>query len=159
MILALAVLGIVAVNAFKAIQGPQYGADARVLISTTPLSSIVAETEPSFIDPNRVQATALGVADSPRVYELAAKQSDEEYGTQGDLHEAVDVIGDPSSDLITFGALTDDAEKSVGTANAVASAFIEFRDELSRQQIEGTIDDLRARLGALPVTSEERASL
>lgn len=159
MILGLIVLGIVAVNAFKAIQGPQYGADARVLISTTPLSSILAETEPSFVDPNRVQATAVGVAKSPRVYELAENQTDGELGDQGELRSATTVVGDPSSDLVTFGALTDDPDKSIGTANAVATAFLDFRDELLREQIESTIDDVRTRLEALPVTSDERAAL
>jgi Mrp family chromosome partitioning ATPase len=159
LIIGLVVLGIVAVNVFKVIQGARYEASAKVLISTTPLSNIITGTEPSFVDPARVQQTALGIADSPRVYELAASQTDSEFGGPDELKSDTEVTADPDSDLISFTATGSDSDRAVGAANAVAAAYIDFRAQLSRSQIQNTIERLRSRLSAFPAGSSERAAL
>jgi polysaccharide biosynthesis transport protein len=159
LIIGLVVLGIVAVNVFKLIQGDRYEANAKVLISTTPLSNIITGTEPSFVDPERVQQTALGIADSPEVYELAATQTSDEFGNRDDLQADTEVTADPDSDLISFAATTSDADRSVGMANAVATAYIDFRARLSRSQIRNTIERLESRLSAFSAGSAEREAL
>lgn len=159
LIVGLILLGIVAVNVFKAVQGPRYEANARVLISTTPLLSIITDTQSNFVDPQRIQATAVGIAQSPRVYAIAASESDEEFGDEGALRSATRVTGDEASDLITFSANTDDVDAAIGIANSVAGAFLSFRDELSTSQIESTLEGLRSRLSTLPAGSSERAQL
>ena len=159
LIVGLILLGIVAVNVFKAVQGPRYEANARVLISTTPLLSIITDTQSNFVDPQRIQATAVGIAQSPRVYAIAASESDEEFGDEGALRSATRVTGDEASDLVTFSAATDDVDTAIGIANSVAGAFLTFRDELSTEQIESTLDGLRSRLATLPAGSSERAQL
>jgi Mrp family chromosome partitioning ATPase/capsular polysaccharide biosynthesis protein len=158
-ILGLIVLGIVAVNVFKAIQGPQYEANARVLIATTPLSSIITGTEPSFVDPQRIQQTALGIADSPRVYDLAARETQNQFGDSDDLDASTEATGDPESDLITFTSQDADSDNAIGAVNAVARAYIDFRADLTSSQITSTIDLLRSRIEELPAGSSERAGL
>jgi Mrp family chromosome partitioning ATPase len=159
MIIGLVVLGIVAVNIFKAIQGPRYEAEARVLISTTTLASILTKTEPSFVDPQRVQQTALGIADSPVIYANAATDTDERYGDAAELESAVTASSDPDSDLITFTASTDATDSAVGSANAVAEAYIDFRDELASEEIRDAIELLQSRIPELPEGSVESANL
>ena len=159
LIIGLIVLGIVAVNAFKQIQGPRYEASARVLISTTPLSTIITGTQPSFVDPQRVQQTAVGIAASPRLYAIAARRTNDRFGGAGSMQSATSVTGDPSSDLITFTASSSNPDTAVGTVNAVANAYVGFRGRLASSQVRATIQGLRARLDSLPPGSPERASL
>jgi len=159
LIIGLILLGIVAVNVFEQIKGPQYDASAKVLISTTPLSTIITGTQPSFVDPQRVQQTAVGVAGSPELYSLAEKQSNGKYGSAGSMQSATSVTGDPTSDLITFTASDSDPATAVGVVNAVAKAYIDFRGQLSDAQIRATIKGLRTRIQALPPGSSQATSL
>ena len=103
LIVALALLGVVAVNVFQQVRGPRYEADSRVLISTTPISRIITGTEPAFVDPQRSQETARSLAQSPQVYELAAERTGGSLGSASELQASVTVsAGD--SDLVTFTA-------------------------------------------------------
>ena len=156
-IVGLIVLGIVAVNVFKQLQGPQYDASARVLISTTPLSSIITGTQPSFVDPARVQTTAVGIAGSPEVYALAAEDTDEEFGDAGDLEAATAVVAEPNSDLIVFTSSDEDPDTAVGMVNAVGAGYVQFRDQLGGDQIKSAVESLRSSIGSLPADSTDRA--
>ena len=158
LILGLIVLGVVAVNVFKAVQGPRYEASARVLISSTPISSIITGTE-TFVDPQRAQANAIGVADAPGVYDIAAEETKGAVGDADALNSATRVTGDPASDLISFTASTENPEDAVTIANASANAFVTFRDELTREQVQATIENLSSRLATLPEDSSQAAEL
>ncbi len=159
LILGLIVLGIVAVNVFEQIRGPRYEAQSRILISTTPLSSIITETQPAFTDPQRVQQTALAIAGAPRIYAVAARRTDGRFGGSDTLTSATSASGDPNSDLITFTASSSHPETAVGIVNAVASAYIAFRGHLATARTQDAIEGLRARISTLPADSPERASL
>ncbi len=80
--IVLMVLGLVAVNVFKHLQGPSFQASARVEISATPLAQIITGTQPGFVDPQRVQDTAQALAQSSQLYQLASKPS---LGSASDL--------------------------------------------------------------------------
>lgn len=157
LIIGLIVLGIVAVNVFKEIQGPRYGADARVLISTTPLSSII--TGNVVVDAERLQQTAVGIASAPEIYENAASETDGRFGDADELRSATEVTAEPNSDLLRFSAETSESETAVGTVNAVAESYIAFRDDLARSAIQDTLEGLRERLSDLPAESPGRTEL
>lgn len=159
LIIGLVVLGIIAVNVFTQREGPRYEADARVLISPTPLSNIITGTQPSFVDPERVQQTAVGIASSPQVYTLAADKSNGEFGDADTLESSTTVAADPNSDLITFTAESSEADTAVGRVNAVADGYIAFRDRLSASRVKSTIKGLRSSISALPQGSPERSNL
>jgi Mrp family chromosome partitioning ATPase/capsular polysaccharide biosynthesis protein len=159
LIVGIIVLGIVAVNAFTQLRGPRYEAEARVLVPATTLSSIITKTQPGFVDPQRVQETAVGIAKSHEVYTLAAKQTDGKYGDADELAAAVEVTPDPSSDLITFTASDPNADDAVAVTNAVAHAYIRFRNTLAGQQVKRTITDLTRNLETLPSGSLEANDL
>ena len=159
LIVGLIVLGIVAVNVFEQLRGPRYEAQSRILISTTPLSSIITGTQPGFIDPQRVQQTALGIAGSPHLYALAARKTNGRFGQRDALQSATSVSGDPNSDLITFSASSSDPKTAIDIVNAVASAYIAFRGHLSNAQIDNAIQGLEAQISTLPPDSPEIAKL
>lgn len=157
LIVGLIVLGVVAVNVFKAIQGPRWGAETRLLISSTPLANAV--TGVGFVDAERMQQTALGIAGAPEIYEEAARATGGRYGTAAELEEATTVSGDPSSDLISISVETSDPDRSIAIANAVADAYIDFRNQLNRAQITETLNSLQQRIRRLPEGTPGRAEL
>jgi capsular polysaccharide biosynthesis protein/cellulose biosynthesis protein BcsQ len=159
LIIGLIVLGVVAVNVFKQVQGPRYEATAKVLVSSTPLASIISGTQPSFVDPARVQQTALGIAESSEVYQEAAKRDNQSNGSAGDLQSAVSVTADANSDLIAFTSSSSEADDAVGKANAVARGFIAFRTKLATSQVESTVKGLQAALDSLPPGSPRRGQI
>ena len=159
LVIGLILLGVIAVNGLKQAQGPRYEATAKVLVSSTPLASIISGTQPSFVDPARVQQTALGIADSTEVYQQAAQRDGEAYGTADELQSDVSVTADPNSDLIGFTASSSDAGDAVGKANAVARGYIGFRTKLAASQVESTVNGLQAALDSLPPGSPRRADI
>jgi Mrp family chromosome partitioning ATPase len=159
LIVALTVLGIVAVNVFKQLQGASYEATAKVLTSATPLSSIITGTEPSFVDPERAQQAELAIADSNQIYQRAARQTGQRYGDAAELEAATEVRGDPTTDLITFVATDPVADHAVKIANGVARAYIGFKQDVSTARIDRTIESLSSRVDDLPPNSSEQANL
>src|SRR4029079_6470448 len=159
LIIGLIVLGVVAVNVFKQAQGGRYEATAKVLVSSTPLSSVISGTQPSFVDPARVQQTALGIAESSEVYQEAAKRDNQSHGTAGDLQAAVSVTPDATSRLIAFTSSSSESVDAVGKANAVARGFIAFRTKLATSQVESTVKGLQAALDSLPPGSPRRGQI
>jgi Mrp family chromosome partitioning ATPase len=152
-------LGIVAVNAFKQIAGPRYEASSRVLISTTSLAQIITQTVPPFVDPNRIEATARALAGSPEVYKLGAQRTGGSFGSASELQSATSVTGGTDDDILTFKATSDDANRAVGTANAVANAYVTFRDNLNGSTIKKTTAELRSKLKGLTPNDPARTDI
>jgi uncharacterized protein involved in exopolysaccharide biosynthesis len=70
--IVLVLMGIVAMNVLKQLQGPRYEADARVALQTVDLGAMLTGVDPGFVDPERQVETALALARSPEVYRRAA---------------------------------------------------------------------------------------
>lgn len=158
-IIGFVVLGIVAVNVVKQLQGPQYQATAKVLISTTPLSKIITGTEPGFVDPQRIQDTAQTLAGSPQVYQLAASGEGSNLGGAGKMKSSTSVTADPNSDILSFTSSSSDARRAARTVNAVASAYVAYRANLSGSSIANTVSQIKSTLAGLPPGSPQRADL
>ena len=158
-IIGFVVLGIVAVNLVKQLQGPQYEATAKVLISTTPLSKIITGTEPGFVDPQRIQDTARTLAGSPQVYQLAASGEGSKLGGAGKMKSSTSVTADPNSDILSFTSSSSNARRAAQTVNAVASAYVAYRANLSGSTIANTVSQIKSTLAGLPPGSPQRADL
>jgi polysaccharide biosynthesis transport protein len=141
----LVVLGIVAVNAVKQLQGPQYAAEARVFHSTTDIGSILTDIQPTFIDPERVIETALSLAESPEVYERAAEKLPDDR-TAEELQDATTVAADADSDVIAFTTTLDDETDSVAAVNTIATEYIAWRSEIFAKDIQEAVARIQARL-------------
>jgi Mrp family chromosome partitioning ATPase len=150
LIVLLVLLGVVAVNVLKQLEGPRYDASASVLISTQPLAHIIAGTisgtTPPFVDPTRIMADARALAGSTSVYLRAAR-------TTGDspesLKAATRVSGGADDDLLTFTASSDVARRATVMAYAVASAYVDYRAALNSRDISRQTKELRSRLARL----------
>jgi polysaccharide biosynthesis transport protein len=150
---ALIVLGVVAMNTFKQVQGPLYSATARVYHQPTDLSTALTNIDPGFVDPERAIDTALTLAASLEPYERAARRVG---GTGGELRGVTTVGGESSADVIAFTAETDDAQRSSRIVNAVADAYVNWRADIQSSAINRAINKLRAQLRR---SSDNRADL
>jgi Mrp family chromosome partitioning ATPase len=159
LIVLLVLLGIVSVNAFKQLRGPRYQASARVLVSPTNLVQIITNTAPSFVDPNRVEATARALAGSPEVYRRAADRNGGTLGSPSEMQTATSVTGGTDNDILTFSARGTDPGRTVGIANAVANSYIDWRAMLSSETIRKTESAVAAKLASLPKSSPARGDL
>lgn len=147
LIVILVILGAAAMVTLRQLQGARYQASSRVLISNQNLAEALTGTQPSFVDPTRVEQTAEALASSPELYVRAAQETNGAYGTAGELQSATSVSSG-GNDILTFSATTDAPDKAVGTANAVAHAYIGWRSDVLGRAIRAGIADLRAKLGA-----------
>jgi Mrp family chromosome partitioning ATPase len=148
-VVALVVLGVLAVNLFKQIQGPRYSATARVYHSTVDLSTAVTQIDPGFVDPERVMGTALSLAGSPEPYERAARVIG---GTADELRSETEVGGSDQVDIIAFTTTADDSDRATRTVNAVADAYVDWRADIQSNAITKAIDQLRSQSGTSPAT-------
>jgi polysaccharide biosynthesis transport protein len=148
----LVVLGIVIVNVVKQVQGPQYAANSKVFHSTTDIGSILTDIQPSFIDPERLIETALSLAESPEVYERAARKLPGDRSAE-DLQAATTVSGDQDSDVIGFTTTLDDSPEAVRAVNTIATEYIAWRSEIFAKDIRLAVERIEQRLetgGAQP---------
>jgi polysaccharide biosynthesis transport protein len=145
----LLLLGATAINVQRQLAGDQYSADSRVVLSTSDLSAAVTGVEPDFIDPERTADTALALAESPQVYERAARRA----GRAGDGEEIqgmTKVTGDKERDIIDFEVTTSDPDEAVRTANAVAVSYVDWRADISSRAIRRAIRQVQARIATSP---------
>ena len=159
LIALLVLLGVVCVNALKQLQGPQYGASARILIATTPISQIITGTEPSFVDPQRKLATAQALAHSTEVFQRAARRSGFRLGSASELSAATSVTGGTDNDILSFTATSSEPDRAVGIANTVARTYVAWRSELIGGTITRTVTQLEAKLAALDANDPARQNV
>jgi Mrp family chromosome partitioning ATPase len=153
--LALVILGAIAVNTIRQLEGPRYEASARVVLSTTDLGTSLTGTQPAYVDPQRTIDTALALARSPELYDRAAGDG-EELGTAASLRAATSVSGGEETDVIAFTAKRDTPEASVETVNAVADEYIAWRSEISGDAVGRAIEQIEDQLDAAVGTSVPR---
>jgi succinoglycan biosynthesis transport protein ExoP len=151
----LIVLGIVAMNTFKQVQGARYSATARVYHQPVDLSTALTDINPGFVDPERAIDTALTLAASLEPYERAAAVVG---GTGGELRAATKVGGESSADVIAFTSETDDARSTSRIVNAVADAYVNWRADIQGEAIDKAISQLRVQLASRPTNRAELQS-
>ena len=159
LIVLLVLLGVVCVNALKQLQGPRYGAAARVLIETAPISQIITGLQPSFVDPQRKLDTARSLATSSAVFRRAAARTGDRYGTASELTVATSVTGGTSNDILNFSAVSSEPDRAVGIANSVARAYVAWRAELIGGTIQRTVDQLQAKKATLGANDPARQNI
>ena len=142
LIVVFVLVGVLAVNLKRQLDGPVYSATSEVIISTTDIGSVVAGLQPQFVDPDRVMQNALSLARSPELYDRAA----EELGTiSGDELEAITTVsGSQDADVISFSVESDDEELAVDAANVLAEEFPVYRAEVSLVSVREALRNLRA---------------
>ncbi len=146
-VIALVVIGVLAVNIFKQIQGPQYQATSRVYHTTTDLASALTNIQPSFVDPARSSKTSLALARSPEPYLRAAAK----LGLPpGQVRGDTSVSGSQDDDVIAFTAKAPKEAEAVRIANGVADAYVQWRADIQSETIDRAVAQLREPAGAQP---------
>jgi Mrp family chromosome partitioning ATPase len=146
--IVLVVFGIVAMNAVKQLQGARYGASAKVALQTIDLGAMLTGIDPGFVDPERQVETALALARSPEVYRRAARRLPDADRTSSELSDMTAVGGSDESDIITFTTTADSRRESIAVVNVVASAYVNWRADISASTIRTAIRRVQARLAA-----------
>jgi succinoglycan biosynthesis transport protein ExoP len=146
-------LGIVAVNVIRQLQGPRYAASAQVFLSSTDLGAVLTGTQPQFTDPTREAANAVTLANSSELYERAATATGGELGSGDELNAATSVSSGSNTDVLTFTATADTPQSAVDIANAVAASYISWRGDISGAAIDQAITQVEQRLAQSPPNS------
>lgn len=150
----LLVLGAVAVNAIKQLQGAKYSASARVVLSTSDLSAAALGGQADFVDPERAAETALALANSPQVYRRAAARLGRPSDS-GSVRGVTSVSGNKDRDILDFSVTTGDASEAVRTVNAVADAYVGWRADIESAAVRRAINEIEARLKSAPQASRD----
>jgi succinoglycan biosynthesis transport protein ExoP len=143
--IALIVLGAVAVNAIRQLQGPRYEASARVVHSNTDLAAALTGTQPAYIDPRRAIETALALARSPELYDRAAER-DPDLGRSGMLRASTRVDGGDDTDVLVLTSSRETPELAIETVNLVAAEYIRWRSEITGEAIRRAIEQVEQQL-------------
>jgi Mrp family chromosome partitioning ATPase len=145
LIALLVVLGAVLLNVLHHSQGPEYEAEARVVLSPSDLSQLFSGSS-AYVDPDLVDQTEGALARAPQLFQRAATRSGGRFGDGNDLRAATSVHKDGTT--ISFTATESDAGISVGIANAVAGAYPAWRAEVASSAIQDAIEQLETQLRA-----------
>jgi Mrp family chromosome partitioning ATPase len=157
-IIALVVLGAVAMNVFTQLRGARYEADARVLLTNSEATALLTGTQPVFVDPEEVRDTAIALARAPELYQRVEQRTRGQLGTAEEIQDATSV-SDDEDNVIAFATTTSDADRSRQTVNAVASEYLRWRGEIAGEQVERAVGALRERVAREPAGSERRTEL
>jgi Mrp family chromosome partitioning ATPase len=157
LIVALMVLGAIAVNGLQMLRGERYEASAQVLVSSSQLSQILTGTQPAYIDPQRVQDTAQALASAPAVYRDAARRG--RLGSASSLQAATSVSSNSGDDILRFTATATSPQRAVSIVNAVASAYTRYRATLTDTSIRTATTRLRQALADPALAASDRSAL
>jgi len=87
LIVAVVVIGVVAMNLIRQVNGPSYNASARVVLNTSDLSSAALGISPPYQDPARVDQAEQNLVDSPDLYAYAARRAGGGPTASADINE------------------------------------------------------------------------
>jgi capsular exopolysaccharide synthesis family protein len=126
-------------------QEKEYTATATLLFRETPAS---VGTDVGVVDPTREAATNGELVALPVVAEEAAASLNDSIPA-GEILESVEVTPSASADTAAVSATTTSAPRSAEIANAYGAAYIDFRREADRGQVQDAIDVAEESLGEM----------
>lgn len=135
---------------FSLTQEKEYTATATLLFRQAPSGPEEGET---VIDPTREAATNGQLVGLPVVAEQAAELL--EGVSPGEALESVEVESSSEADTAKIAATTTDPELSAAMANAYGRAYIAFRREADRSQVQDAIDVAEGSLEQLSPEDQE----
>jgi polysaccharide biosynthesis transport protein len=151
--IALVVLGVIAVNAVKQLQGPKYSASARVLLVSGDLATGLDDGNSDWTDPERAVDTALALSRSGEIYDRAARGLRLPPEESSELKGMTSVSGDKNRDILDFTTTASDERTAVRAANAVAASYVAWRADITGNAIRRAITSVERRLRTEPRTS------
>jgi len=143
LIVAVVLIGVVAMNGISQAKGPSYDASARVLLNSSDLSSAALGISPPYQDPTRVDQAEQNLVDSPDLYAYAAKLAG--GGPRAATVLSDTVSGSVSNNVVVFKGTAGNPDTAVNAVNAVASAYPAWRAKVNGRAIDAAIRQIRSR--------------
>lgn len=136
---------------FSLSQTKEYTASATLLFREPP---VAIEGQNQVVDPTREAETNNQLVALPVVADEAARLLDEEVPAD-EIFSSIEVEPSLNADTATISATTEDPRKSATFANAYGRAYISFRRNADRAQVQEAIDQAEASLEGLTSTARE----
>jgi tyrosine-protein kinase len=152
LIVAIVLIGVLAMNVIRQAAGPSYQASARVLLNTSDLSSAALGISQPYQDPARVDQAEQNLVDSPDLYTYAAKRAGGGALASSELMSSV--TGTVSNNVVNFKGTAGSAGATVRAVNVVASAYPPWRAQVKGRAIDSAIDQIRTREASIGKTAE-----
>jgi Mrp family chromosome partitioning ATPase len=152
LIVAIVLVGILAVNIMRQVGGAKYEAGASVLLNSSSLTQAALGISPVYVDPSRQDQAEQNLVDSPELYAFAAQRAGGAAGLADALRN--NTVASVSNNKVQFTANTSNPERSEMIVNAVASAYPAWRAKVSGQAIDAAIADIQARINQSGRTDE-----
>jgi len=129
-------------------QTPLYRSSAEVLMKRQDAVAAAAEVNNPFTyaDPERLAATQVKIARSPRVAQRVVAAAHVPGVTASDFLGSSDVSASPTADTLEFSATSRDPETAARFANAYASQYSVVRREIDTGALNGAIEELQAQI-------------
>jgi Mrp family chromosome partitioning ATPase len=143
LIVAVVVIGVVAMNIISQARGPSYQASARVLLNTSDLSSAALGISQPYQDPARVDQAEQNLVDSPDLYAYAARRAGGGARVATELSNTVS--GTVTNNVVVFKGTAGNADGAVSAVNAVANAYPSWRAQVNGRAIDAAIQQIRSR--------------
>jgi Mrp family chromosome partitioning ATPase len=156
LIVVVVLIGVVAMNLVRLHGGPHYQAAARVLLNTGDLSSAALGINPTYQDPNRLDAAEQNLANSPELYIYAAQRANGKAGTPSQLRDATSAT--VANNVVAFEAKASNADRALLMVNTVASAYPDWRAQVQGRTIETAINQVNSqvtRFGKTPALEQQ----
>jgi capsular exopolysaccharide synthesis family protein len=123
---------------FSLAQEDEYQATATLLFRQAP-EGLTEQTDTGFVDPAREAATNDQLVTLPVVAERAAESIGGDF-TGSDVLDSVSVDSGGEADIAEISATSPSPERAARIANAYGEAYIGFRREADRRQVQSAID-------------------
>lgn len=136
---------------FSVLQSKEYTAAATLLFRQPP--SALNESS-QVVDPTREAATNGELVSLPVIAEKAAEEMDNGVGP-GEVFASVTVAASLNGDTAAIEATTESPELSAEMANAYGEAYISFRRQADRAQVQEAIDLAESSLDELNPAGQE----
>jgi Mrp family chromosome partitioning ATPase len=142
-VLLLLVVGAVMFDLVRHSQGKQYVAKAGVILAPADLSQLYSGSS-QYVDPTLVDQTEKALAQSPQLFDQAAKANGGALGGAGALEKATHVS--KTGTTIAFTATGSSPHRVVAIANAVANAYPAWRTNVASTAIQNAITQIQDQL-------------
>ena len=152
LIVAMVLVGIVAVNVIRQMQGPSYRADARVLLNNSNLSSAALGLNVGYQDPVRQDQAEQNLVNSPQLYEYVANKTNGRLGTASELMSETSV--GVSNNVVNFATSTGNAQRSQLVVDAIASAYPDWRAQVSGRAVDAAIAQVQSQIAHVGRTAD-----
>jgi hypothetical protein len=157
LILVCVLIGVGALVALTELQGPQYRASTRVLVTDPNLRSLLSGTSVPTVEPQAEGALAAVLGSSPGFFQYAAQSQRGQDPEQVQREVEASQVGTTS--VVSFTVTTASASRAVRLADELAEDLPRYELELATAPLHLALRAARQRAAAEPRSRSAQASI